>query len=506
MATVDDTISPRGSASVEDGRSLHSAASTSAWESVDGHDDATAPITNCTKAKASEIPDCGTIDSFVTQSLIADGSTDDRDDEKSNKELSPSLSISRDLKDQLNELDKRWHELEAKLPPTLSPSQNDKEASSPFESINEDAPTAEANESHQQPHSGNVNDTESPNSQMVATGTATSEIVRQVQKRLLSESNSSIGQQGLSQAFWTVNVDDLEGGQVDKPSETAKTLNSIESTTTWKLNLDDVEEVVEFEQTSTAGNTINSSGDEQSSQDNCKTTRQRSRWCFILIVILLLIAVILAIVFGTKEDSKSAPLDSNGSKGDQTLSPTDSPTVNPTAKPTIATMAPTTPPTANPTTKPTPSPTANPTTKPTSKPSSSLKPSYSDPVFNHLYSLSGDLLLDENTPQFKTYEWLLQDDPAYLNLLEIPLKDLEQRYVAALLYFSLNGDSWHTDFGFLGESPVCEWNNDSGEGIKCDSSRTIVGVTISKYIVQFFVCEVCIPILFVTSCFQITTT
>lgn len=99
----------------------------------------------------------------------------------------------------------------------------------------------------------------------------------------------------------------------------------------------------------------------------------------------------------------------------------------------------------------------------------------------HLEAISGELLYDPQTPQYEAYQWLLNDDPAGLDLDVIPQTTLEQRYVSALLYFSTEGDSWYDSLGFLGQGDVCTWQSEaSGQGISCNAEGGIEAITISK--------------------------
>ena len=109
---------------------------------------------------------------------------------------------------------------------------------------------------------------------------------------------------------------------------------------------------------------------------------------------------------------------------------------------------------------------------------------YSDSTKERLENVSGDIVFDVSTPQSDAYDWLLNNDPANLDLDSLTEEELNQRYIAALFYFSLNGQNWVDQYGFLEASHVCEWNNGSSRkkmGVICDSPEKITGFAISKY-------------------------
>jgi hypothetical protein len=261
----------------------------------------------------------------------------------------------------------------------------------------------------------------------------------------------------------------------------------------------------------------------------------------------IIAAVIIALVFGVGVVGKSsgATQPSGGSANSTdgtTLSPTTSPITEPTTRPVQPPIPPARSPTSDPTMMPVAAPTLAPVPPPTSSPSkaplSTPAPQWSPPSFSpivtnppistasptrapveapttdgmpsttmpngdriptdgapstgegifvdaktHLKGISGDRLDDPTTPQYEAYQWLMNDDPESLDLDTIPETTLEQRYIAALLYFSTNGDSWVDSLGFLGPGDVCTWRDALGmSGISCDAQGTIVRVTISTSI------------------------
>jgi hypothetical protein len=60
--------------------------------------------------------------------------------------------------------------------------------------------------------------------------------------------------------------------------------------------------------------------------------------------------------------------------------------------------------------------------------------------------------------QIEALNWLADDDPANLDFELVPPDELLERFVVALLYFSMRGENWVDSFGFLSPSSVCWWN------------------------------------------------
>jgi hypothetical protein len=69
--------------------------------------------------------------------------------------------------------------------------------------------------------------------------------------------------------------------------------------------------------------------------------------------------------------------------------------------------------------------------------------------------------------------WLADDDQAYLDFELVSTDELLERFIMALLYFSMGGENWYDSFGFLLGSPVCMWMNEYEDGtfdggVRCD--------------------------------------
>ena len=107
---------------------------------------------------------------------------------------------------------------------------------------------------------------------------------------------------------------------------------------------------------------------------------------------------------------------------------------------------------------------------------------YSDATIESLEDISGDFLFDVSTPQYAAYDWILNNSGNY-DIDNLTEDELNDRYIAALFYFSLNGDNWSNQYGFLEDTHVCEWNNGSSRhtmGVICDNPYKIAGFAISK--------------------------
>jgi hypothetical protein len=111
-----------------------------------------------------------------------------------------------------------------------------------------------------------------------------------------------------------------------------------------------------------------------------------------------------------------------------------------------------------------------------------LGPLEPERLSDRFFPLSGDLVYDPSAPQFEAIKWLEDEDLTSLNLDTLPEQTLYERYIAALLHFSMNGVNWEKRYGFLGPESVCEWQDETnGKGILCSETGTIEAIVISKY-------------------------
>jgi hypothetical protein len=88
-----------------------------------------------------------------------------------------------------------------------------------------------------------------------------------------------------------------------------------------------------------------------------------------------------------------------------------------------------------------------------------------DEILEIFKPLSGEAVLqDPTSPQYRALEWLSFDDQAQLETSD---DELEQRYLLAVLYFSMTGDNWFHSTKFLSGGSSCDW-----KGITCDTAST----------------------------------
>lgn len=98
-------------------------------------------------------------------------------------------------------------------------------------------------------------------------------------------------------------------------------------------------------------------------------------------------------------------------------------------------------------------------------PSPTEQPEY-DYLVDLFYPYSGDALEDNTTAQYQALQWIAYEDPLGLPIKESNATILIERYSAAVLYYSLNGEGWNKDYGFLGNTSICNWT-DTQYGIYC---------------------------------------
>jgi len=129
-----------------------------------------------------------------------------------------------------------------------------------------------------------------------------------------------------------------------------------------------------------------------------------------------------------------------------------------------------------PTTRPseTPSTTVTPTKVPTTSPTArcNITPVerstlISDHMKLNVVENTNDLI-DTSSPESLALNWIINEDPQYL-CPDDP--ELNQRYIATLLYYSMGGDGWIASTNFLTGVDECEWF-----GLSCNGDGSIYNI------------------------------
>jgi len=93
---------------------------------------------------------------------------------------------------------------------------------------------------------------------------------------------------------------------------------------------------------------------------------------------------------------------------------------------------------------------------------------------------------DPFTPQSMAFQWLVENNIWEEDVLdEVPVQEIVDRYVVAVLFFSLG--EWENEYGFLtDDESVCEWNlydeeEDVDYGIGCDDDGILDYLNLSTW-------------------------
>jgi Leucine-rich repeat (LRR) protein len=87
-----------------------------------------------------------------------------------------------------------------------------------------------------------------------------------------------------------------------------------------------------------------------------------------------------------------------------------------------------------------------------------------------LAPISGELLKDITSPQYQALNWLANVDAANMTIGVDSEAAIKTRYVAAVLYYAFQGDTWTDKYSFLSDRETCSWNQrfvDGYRGIAC---------------------------------------
>jgi hypothetical protein len=104
---------------------------------------------------------------------------------------------------------------------------------------------------------------------------------------------------------------------------------------------------------------------------------------------------------------------------------------------------------------------------------------------NELEKVLGAIIpsLEIGSSHGEAFNWLANEDPAFLDFETTPSRTILERYVIATLYYSLNGPDWEEQLGFLSEESVCKWNitNAAGtttKGVACNEDKFVVEINL----------------------------
>eukprot|EP00545_Synedropsis_sp_CCMP1620_P004694 CAMPEP_0119008432 /NCGR_PEP_ID=MMETSP1176-20130426/3690_1 /TAXON_ID=265551 /ORGANISM="Synedropsis recta cf, Strain CCMP1620" /LENGTH=884 /DNA_ID=CAMNT_0006960759 /DNA_START=72 /DNA_END=2726 /DNA_ORIENTATION=- len=130
------------------------------------------------------------------------------------------------------------------------------------------------------------------------------------------------------------------------------------------------------------------------------------------------------------------------------------------------------------------SPTVPPTTVPSSPPSTNalLQRYYS--FHDILRPMSGDLLDIQDSPQRNALLWLIEQDGAKLIPENTQKREIEERYILAVVFFATNGPQWATKYNFLSSDHFCSWNaetlDDGINGAICSGSGYVAQLDLTR--------------------------
>lgn len=101
----------------------------------------------------------------------------------------------------------------------------------------------------------------------------------------------------------------------------------------------------------------------------------------------------------------------------------------------------------------------------------------------------GGIIQDTESPQFRALEWLSNEDEAGYSVLVSPYREIVERYIIAVVYFSLSGSAWSQQYDFLTPKHTCAWNrydepNNDSFGVICNERGNVREIILSKYAVK----------------------
>jgi len=83
------------------------------------------------------------------------------------------------------------------------------------------------------------------------------------------------------------------------------------------------------------------------------------------------------------------------------------------------------------------------------------------------------LIQNASTPQAKALNWILTEDQKQIGAHDL---GLIERYIAAVLYFSTDGDAWNKNDGWLSEKDTCMWTGLTCGGVGTDKGIRVISL------------------------------
>ena len=107
-----------------------------------------------------------------------------------------------------------------------------------------------------------------------------------------------------------------------------------------------------------------------------------------------------------------------------------------------------------------------------------------------LEPISGDAIYEEMTPQGQAYNWLLEYDPANLDIRSESESTLINRYTLAVIYYTMGGPQWNDQLNFLSSKNICDWHVERN-GILCSETGEPFFMRFCTYMLVFEILFCC---------------
>ena len=113
-------------------------------------------------------------------------------------------------------------------------------------------------------------------------------------------------------------------------------------------------------------------------------------------------------------------------------------------------------------------------------------------VIADILGISNPELLPESSAEAQALHWMAADDPLRDELRSRAVdgssnREIVERYIIIVFYFSTNSPSWNEQLNFLTETSVCGWNNGlprvhwRGTGVYCNKEGEVIKIQFCKF-------------------------